>query len=285
MGIMSLYEPISAYNQEHYRQYTRCDFGPEHYHKTKIVFVGDSFTYGVGVNETETVPSYVQNWLGDEYKVYNLGKPGGSMDYALHTLIRYLNNHDMSAHTHTVVFGGTSISRRFTPCNENQLPSYNELSEKNCVNRIDYFDELHFGNFVVDNKDPKKIHLNRKRIAMLDLISPVEDYYNLEKNIKMLELLAKTHKFNVLLWNFEAMRIGTETDQQSILNVFADIDRHMTTDFVYYEKMDDIKKYAEANQIGINDLMLPCRHWSSTGNQVIASGMVDAYFNKFKRNT
>ncbi|MFC2176528.1 SGNH/GDSL hydrolase family protein [Bacteroidota bacterium] len=44
--------------------------------KTRIVTVGGSTTYGVGVNNNETWPSYLSQELGDDYEVINLGVPG-----------------------------------------------------------------------------------------------------------------------------------------------------------------------------------------------------------------
>ena len=46
--------------------------------KTRIVTLGGSTTYGVGVNNNETWPSHLAKELGDDYEVINLAVPGYS---------------------------------------------------------------------------------------------------------------------------------------------------------------------------------------------------------------
>ena len=46
--------------------------------KIRIVTIGGSTTYGVGVNNDETWPHYLAHELGDDYEVINMGVPGYS---------------------------------------------------------------------------------------------------------------------------------------------------------------------------------------------------------------
>lgn len=46
--------------------------------KTRIVTIGGSTTYGVGVNNDETWPHHLQQELGNDYEVINMGVPGYS---------------------------------------------------------------------------------------------------------------------------------------------------------------------------------------------------------------
>ena len=57
-------------------------FGPSH--KKRILFLGDSFTYGLGVNDDQTFCSLIQKRLGEEsYEIINAGAPVKGTDYAL----------------------------------------------------------------------------------------------------------------------------------------------------------------------------------------------------------
>lgn len=55
------------------------------YEKTtpRVLFLGDSFTYGVGVNDDETFPNLVQNYSKNKIETINAGNPGKGTDYAL----------------------------------------------------------------------------------------------------------------------------------------------------------------------------------------------------------
>ncbi len=44
----------------------------------QILFLGDSNTWGIGVNDSETYPSYFQE-MNPSFRVYNLGIPGGAV--------------------------------------------------------------------------------------------------------------------------------------------------------------------------------------------------------------
>lgn len=44
--------------------------------KKRILVIGDSFTFGVGVGDSETFPAQLQSHLGDRYEVINAGCPG-----------------------------------------------------------------------------------------------------------------------------------------------------------------------------------------------------------------
>jgi hypothetical protein len=58
--------------------------GPEIHAKTKprILVLGDSFTYGIGVNDEETFCSILQSQMPG-YEIINAGNPGKGTDYAL----------------------------------------------------------------------------------------------------------------------------------------------------------------------------------------------------------
>jgi len=49
------------------------DFHPDKKGKKRILFLGDSFIYGVGLPRDKTIPDQLEGILGEDYEVFNLG--------------------------------------------------------------------------------------------------------------------------------------------------------------------------------------------------------------------
>jgi lysophospholipase L1-like esterase len=69
----------------------RCDdFDTMDFTKKSIIYLGCSYTYGVGLPDTDTWPSMFHDKIQKEhnttYNYINLGVPGGGIDYYLHFL-------------------------------------------------------------------------------------------------------------------------------------------------------------------------------------------------------
>lgn len=73
---------VRAYVGNHFYSHNSQGFRgkelDENHHKIRIVAIGASTTYGVGVNDNETWPHYLDSLLGGEYEVVNMGVPGYS---------------------------------------------------------------------------------------------------------------------------------------------------------------------------------------------------------------
>lgn len=52
------------------------DHWPKKSERTRIMAIGDSFTYGLGVRLSDTYPAQLERLLGDRYEVLNVGLPG-----------------------------------------------------------------------------------------------------------------------------------------------------------------------------------------------------------------
>ncbi|HEY0145962.1 MAG TPA: SGNH/GDSL hydrolase family protein [Methylovirgula sp.] len=65
-----IYDANYSINSELIRPTRSCKVGPT------VAFFGDSFTFGQGVNDSETVPQYVSDAFGDNLRVLNLSFPG-----------------------------------------------------------------------------------------------------------------------------------------------------------------------------------------------------------------
>jgi len=62
------------------------EYGPRKQAAFRVLFLGDSFTYGLGVNDEETLPQQVENILQARHysvEVINAGNPGAGTDYEL----------------------------------------------------------------------------------------------------------------------------------------------------------------------------------------------------------
>ncbi|MEJ0050347.1 MAG: SGNH/GDSL hydrolase family protein [Methylovirgula sp.] len=65
-----IYDANYSINSDLIRPTRACKAGPT------VAFFGDSFTFGQGVNDSETVPQYFSDAFGDNLRVLNLGFPG-----------------------------------------------------------------------------------------------------------------------------------------------------------------------------------------------------------------
>jgi len=55
------------------------EFGPKSPHRYRIVIVGDSLTWGVGIDERERFSNQLEQVLGPQYEVLNFGRPGNNL--------------------------------------------------------------------------------------------------------------------------------------------------------------------------------------------------------------
>lgn len=74
----SVEETIGTHTYSHNSSgYRGAEFQPKS-DKIRIIVIGGSTTYGVGVNDNETWPYYLDSLLGTDYEVLNLAIPGHS---------------------------------------------------------------------------------------------------------------------------------------------------------------------------------------------------------------
>ena len=60
--------------------------------KDKILFLGDSFTYGFGVNYKDSISGLINSKSNNQFDIINFGVPGYSQSMTLHKLKKYLND-------------------------------------------------------------------------------------------------------------------------------------------------------------------------------------------------
>jgi lysophospholipase L1-like esterase len=73
--------------------YRDRELGPKDPHRCRIVVVGDSFTWGQGIETSERFSNLLEGFLGPRYEVLNFGIPGHDMPQHLEVLDQVLPLH------------------------------------------------------------------------------------------------------------------------------------------------------------------------------------------------
>jgi len=71
-------------------RYRDRNFGPKRPDRYRIIIIGDSFTFGAGIEERDRFSNVIQTRLGAEYEVLNFGTAGHNLPHHLSTLDRAL---------------------------------------------------------------------------------------------------------------------------------------------------------------------------------------------------
>ena len=79
--------PHISFNQLGFREH---EVGPKNPHRYRIAIIGDSFTFGVGVEERDRFSNLLQDFMGPDYEVLNFGHPGNNLPEHLEELDQVL---------------------------------------------------------------------------------------------------------------------------------------------------------------------------------------------------
>ncbi len=95
-------QPDSALGWTNRPDYTKGEINPQGFRdkrdlarieeksgKVRIMVLGDSFVFGVHVENAQTIPGQLEAKLGDEYEVYNLGVSGWGVDQMYLAYVTY----------------------------------------------------------------------------------------------------------------------------------------------------------------------------------------------------
>jgi len=74
--VLSNVGPLESVNALGFRE---VEVGPKNPHRYRIAIIGDSFTYGNGVEEQDRFSNLLQRFLGPRYEVLNFGHPGDNL--------------------------------------------------------------------------------------------------------------------------------------------------------------------------------------------------------------
>jgi hypothetical protein len=239
---------------------TRSIVDEERLEKKHILFLGDSFVYGSNIPYKDTMSSQLEEKLNksNEYSIFNLGLPGGSLESSLLRLQQWCNSY--GSQIHSVYFGITS---RY---------------------RMQYWIDVK-GDEVMDIYDSTKSFNKSHSLGYMPGRIPrpeatVGDERFISKNLNNLMTVSNLHtgaKFDHIMQSFKNL------SQLHNFNAFSFYvsDEHISTNDSEY-----VKERLESNENGsefkiyMNDISFPDDevsyqispddgHWNRTGNKFV----------------
>ena len=138
--------------------------------KDKIIFLGDSFTYGFGLNYEESIPGIIKDKTNNFYQIINLGLMGYSPSMNLYNLNKYFENDQKNYKKIKKVFYILDLtdvhdeSNRWVDIEGLNIPVIlDENVEKEIIDTFDYknnFRAIRFISYIIN----KNIRNLRKKI-------------------------------------------------------------------------------------------------------------------------
>ena len=221
----------------------RSILNKEELQKKHIVFVGDSFVYGSGINASDTMSSQFGTKLekSDEYGIFNIGIPGGSLDSSLLVLQQWCNSY--SDKIHSVYFGITSKAR------------------------VQYWiDEEHTYNYIPGKENvPKPENTVGDEIFLaksLNKLVAVQEFQTIVKvnhTMQHLKTLSQLHNFNVMSFYTTHERVSDEE-----MNEIKKLEDEKFIIHDEYSKSDKQEFYVSQTD----------RHWSREGNKYLVDNIL-----------
>ena len=237
---------------DHYKTFPtsveiRSILNEEELQKKHIVFLGDSFVYGSGIHANNTMSSQFNTKLekSDEYGIFNLGIPGGSLDSSLLVLQQWCNSY--SDKIHSVYFGITSKARMQHWINEEH--TYNYVPGKKNVPEP-------------ENTVGDEIFL-AKSLNKLVAVQEFQTSVKVNHTMQHIKNLSQLHNFNVMSFYTTDERVSEEEmneikkleDERFIIH-----DKHFEEDFE-----EDRPEFYISKQD---------RHWSREGNRYLVDNIL-----------
>lgn len=285
-----LYPGISIFIGSHGLRSDEFDDRP------KILLVGDSLTFGYGINAEDTIASQLEHRLKGRYQVVNAGVPGYNLQQwqmmarelssvlQPQILVALVNANDFQS-TYYPIMGGASISRYRSYPWETELPeetvadpdTYNRFLTEWAYNKLLTAwkrDIASFGDFLMLSR------LNQRQENSLDVLFANElkqiDYYNskhfpetqeqFERALRSLKGFSEqlSNRGTAVIFVFVPYRISSQ--QPSIGH-----------DKRFDDLADGVKEGPLVHSVKLNSVLIEDRsflpgdaHTSKQGNQLIA---------------
>jgi hypothetical protein len=228
---------INDHWDKHYRTRTKIDL--EKLADKKIVlFVGDSFTFGDGVEYKDTFCNLVQEkYLSDNYYCINVAYRGNPNSKMLLMLKHWLNA--FGDQVCAVVCGFSFPGRRMfinDPEDKNLSPYnqhvYDDKTSHQWANLANFNPSVHNG---VRNKQLSKAKYN----AALSLSNDAQDIFEFERDMLLLKGFSKMYDFRVYWWSW-TMHVYNETVNDVIIENICDDDyKYIGFDMKYVPRIPD----------------------------------------------
>jgi hypothetical protein len=233
-----LYDVNYTINKDGYRPTNLLN--TEYNNDRSIVCLGCSFTFGVGLNDNETLPYLLQDSLKHKYNVYNMAVSGYAPNHILaqieHNILDSIVRQKTDFYIYTTIFD--HIRRIYNPDDYNSnihSPKYIIDPETNQLKFKGHFD------------DPQNLKENKffSKIKKSVLYNSIVNNSNIKENIELYtslilkskELLLKSNpnsQFHVIYWDLD-----NEKFDYSIVKSLQDkgikvhLISHLIPDYIY----------------------------------------------------
>lgn len=190
-----------------------------------VLFFGDSFMFGCGLNDNETLPYYFGQKSNHKYKIYNFAMPGYAPNQMLSAIENGVVDRVTSKCKETIVVFDTipdhlvRIAGR--TCYGNNIPKYSLVNNNAIYQGHFNYDNKIFVKIVKKylNKSQTYIFIHRLIIQNRESLDPAaRSYYTklyiaiLKKSYKILNEKYNAKRFIILSWDYLGKDILTEFD-------------------------------------------------------------------------
>ncbi|AGH94397.1 hypothetical protein [Pseudobdellovibrio exovorus] len=166
-------------------------------YKPNMIFVGCSFTFGTGVNDAYTMPTFMKHRY-PEYNVYNLGIPAGGLNDSLDDIVHKKRLEDINDQGGVVIYSFIYDHLERTFCS---LNCYREERRSWALRKSDYdFDKegklVNLGRHDTSNPYKAFFYSILAKSAFLDFIGfEKSKKFGVEDEKKFVRLLLELKKF------------------------------------------------------------------------------------------
>lgn len=225
---------IDDYWDKHYRTRTKIDL-EKMANKKIILFVGDSFTFGDGVEYKDTFCNQTQQNLGDDYYCINIAYRGNPNSKILLMLKHWLN--EFGDQIYAVVCGFSFPGRRTfinEPDDERAKPYihhvYDDKTSQQWCNMANFNPAAHNG---VRNKQLSKEKYN----AALTLSNDAQDIFEFERDMLLLKGFSLMYNFRVYWWSWTMHVYNKEVNDIIVENICDDNYKYIDVDMRYLSRI------------------------------------------------
>ncbi len=244
----------------HHAKYSTNEFGfrnmqnKHHLSKKNIITIGCSFTFGIGVNDNETYPFFLQNLLPN-YNVYNAGVAG----YGLAHVVRMLE-----------------LSDSFFPKNlKNSRPTFVYLLFNEHIMRTVgkvSWDQYRYPHYILKNDYPFFSHIKTNpkgtdSLIELDIAKQFLAFFGNNRYI------VSGQPITIYIKLIEYMNKIINTKYQGELIVVNTESHPVLANQLYNKKIDYHEINLSSHKLCMDDIKcrLPDDHFNKTGNMALAS--------------
>lgn len=239
---------------------TRSTVDEECLTKKHILFIGDSFVYGCNIPYKDTMSSQLEEKLNksNEYSIFNLGLPGGSLESSLLRLQQWCNSY--GSQIHSVYFGMTSRYR---------IQYWIDAKGQEVTDIYDStraFNKSHSLGYMPGRMPPPEATIGEERFISKNLnnlmtVSNLQTATKFDHIMQSFKNLSQLHNFNSFSFYVSDEHISTN-DSEHIKERLESNEKY--SEFKIY--MDDISFPDDESsyQISSDD-----GHWNKAGNKFV----------------